>query len=152
MTDPRTPEGAHEEEGRTPEDVRQRRVLRWLFVLVPALFILSLVVFVVGQWDEYNPFGERTPEFREAQALAVTLYARELTDAEFERALQLCEVGHVLARADAVSVVEQSVKRNPQRAAPAAQVMKRVARARNAKLREAAQRLLKRIEEPPPAK
>jgi hypothetical protein len=152
MTGTRTPEGAHEEEGRMPEDVRQKRVLRWLFVLVPAFFILSLVVFVIAQWDEYNPFWERTPKFREVQALAVTLYARELTDAEFDRTLELCESGHVRARVDAVSVVEQSVKRNPQRAGPAAPVMKRVARARNAMLREAAERLLKRIEGPPAPK
>jgi hypothetical protein len=149
MTTTRSPQDPDEAHGPARDDVRQKRVLRWLFVLVPALLLLSLVLIAVRQWDEVNPFWERTPEFREVHALVPIIHARQLTDDEFARALQLCESGNVRVRVDAVSLVEESVKRNPARGEAAAQVMRRVVRARNAMLKDAAQRLLARIETPP---
>ena len=40
MTAGRVPSGPDDLDGRTPEDVRQKRVLWWLFALVPALLLL----------------------------------------------------------------------------------------------------------------
>lgn len=132
------------EDTTAPEIARDRPALfrRWVFVLVPVSLLLGVAATAFQFRDEYNPFWERTSEFREAQGLAVTLHKRPLTDPEFNQALELCEVGHVQARTDAVSVVEESVKRDPTRGDAALPVLQRVARTRHAKPRAAAERVL----------
>jgi hypothetical protein len=107
-----------------------------------------LVLTAIQLRDEYNPFWERTSEARETQVLAVTLHRRELTDDEFNRALELCEVGHAQARADAVSVVEESVKRNPARTDAAVVVLQRLTQSRYSLPRKASTRVLGKIAPP----
>jgi hypothetical protein len=133
----------------TPAVDREKRVRLWLFVLTAVASLLCVAGTAFHFRHEYNPLWERTPEAREARALAVMIQSRPLTDAEFGRALELCGMGHFQARADAVSVVEEAVKRDPKRGGIALEVIRRVAQARNARVRDAAERLLKRIEAAP---
>src|SRR4051812_6759159 len=108
----------------SPAVDREKRARLWLFVLAAVAILLCVAGTAFRFRDEYNPFWERTAETHEAQALAVTNHARPLTDAEFGRALELCGHGHVQARADAVSVVEESVKRDPRRGEVALEVIR----------------------------
>lgn len=146
MTTTPLPQGPDDPKGGAGEDARRMRVLWGMSALAVGLLLVSLVVTILLRWDEYNPFWERTPEFREAHGLAITLYKRPLTDDEFGRVLEMCESGHFQARVVAMSAVNESVKRAPERAAPAAEVMTRVVRSRNVMLREAAERVLRQIE------
>jgi hypothetical protein len=133
----------------TPAVDREKRARLWLFVLAAIAFLLCVAGTASHFRDEYNPFWERTPEAREARALAVTTRSRPLTDAESGRALEPCGLGHVRARADAVPVVEESAKRDPKRGEIALEVIESVAQARDARVRAAAERLLGRIEAAP---
>lgn len=124
---------------------RRSRLICWLLGLLPVILLAALAITAYQLRDEYNPFWESTAEFREAQGLAVTLQHRALTDQEFNRALELCEAGHVQARADAVSVVGESVKRDPARADAAVAVLRRLVRAKHSKPKAAAERVLRQI-------
>ncbi|MFO0880686.1 MAG: hypothetical protein U0840_25350 [Gemmataceae bacterium] len=132
-----------------PDQERQRRLIPWLLGLLSLLFLAVLGITAFQLRDQYNPFWERTQEFKEVQFLAVTLHKRVLTEDEFSRALELCEVGHVRARADAVSVVEESVKRDAKRIEAAVVVLKRVAQTKFALPKKEANRVLGKIAPPP---
>jgi hypothetical protein len=114
-------------------------------VLVVVLLLLGLAGFWL--WNEYNPFWDRTAEYREASNLAATIHKRPLTDAEFGGALQLCETGNVQARMGGVSIVE--VRLNPERIPQAIEVLTRVSQARDPKLKTYAGGLLNRLTNPP---
>lgn len=128
-----------------PDSDRPRRFLWPLLALVAVAVILALGT---GLWLRYNLFWDRTPEYREANALAATIHQRSLTDAEFARALALCEMGPMQARCAGVSLVEESVKEKPERAPQTIDVLRRVAQSSDTELARcaaAALRLANRI-------
>ncbi len=112
--------------------------LRWFVWPLLALVALAAMLAVGGGaywlWLRYNPLWDHTPEYREANALAATIHQRPLTDAEFARALALCDTGPMQARCAGVSLVAESVKKNPERAAQTIAVLARAAQSSDAEL------------------
>lgn len=113
---------------------------RWFFWSLLTLVAVVVMLALGGgaQWLRVRFFWDRSPEYLEANRLAATLQQRPLTDDEFVRALALCEEGPAQARCAGVSLVEETVKENPQRAPRTIAVLRRAARSSDAELARSA--------------
>jgi hypothetical protein len=134
-----------------PDADRSRWYIWPLLALGAIACLLAVVAGVHWLYLHHNPFFDRTPEYREANALAASIHQRSLTDEEFARALALCETGPMQARGAGVSLLEESVKKNPERAPQTIDVLTRVAQSSDAELARYAATVLRLANQARPA-
>jgi hypothetical protein len=122
-----------------------------LFTVLAVAGMLALGFAAHWLWQRYNPFWDRSREYREANALGAAIHRRPLTDAEFARSLELCETGPFRARGAGVSLIEEAVKQNPERGARAVEVLTRVSQSSDPELRSYAAAVLRQLKNQVPA-
>ena len=83
------------------------------------LLVLLMIVVLVGGgvwlWRRYDPFIMDRPEVRESKVVLEAARKRALTEAEFDKTLELLGTDTPVAQLSAIATIEADVARTPTR-------------------------------------
>jgi len=117
--------------------------------LLAFLMITVLVGGGIWLWRRYDPFVVNRPEVREANVVLDAARKRPLTEAEFDKTLELLGSDTPIAQLSAIATIEVEVGRAPARRDRAISALQQCQKSAEPNVANAASQAVTRLQPPP---